>query len=111
MDLTSDSFPSFKDPALPLFEGDDLRRLAQEITKAKGFLWQAQSIRYALQVGPLPCLIALAHPDLGPTPVMTPLPQELLHARSRNLGIFLHLLFTRSQLQKKNNPEPKVTLF
>uniref|UniRef100_A0AC11CJM2 von Willebrand factor A domain containing 3A n=1 Tax=Ovis aries TaxID=9940 RepID=A0AC11CJM2_SHEEP len=59
--LLTRGFIHQRDPALPLFEGDDLRRLAQEITKARGFLWQAQSIR--------------------------------------------------SQLQKKNNPEPKVTLF
>uniref|UniRef100_A0A4W2GBN5 von Willebrand factor A domain containing 3A n=2 Tax=Bos indicus x Bos taurus TaxID=30522 RepID=A0A4W2GBN5_BOBOX len=58
--LLTRGFIHQRDPALPVFEGDDLRRLAQEITKARGFLWQAQSIR--------------------------------------------------SQLQKKNNPEPKVTL-
>ncbi|XP_041603176.1 von Willebrand factor A domain-containing protein 3A isoform X2 [Vulpes lagopus] len=50
-----------RDSTLPLFEGDDLRRLAQEITKARSFLWKAQSFR--------------------------------------------------SQLQKKNNTEPNVTLF
>lgn len=33
---------------LPLFEGDDLRRLAQEITEARSLLWQAQALRYAL---------------------------------------------------------------
>ncbi|KAB1263011.1 von Willebrand factor A domain-containing protein 3A [Camelus dromedarius] len=33
------------DPGLPLFEGDDLRRLAQEITKARSFLGQAQALR------------------------------------------------------------------
>lgn len=38
-----------KDPTLPLFEGDDLRRLAQEIAKARSFLWQAQSFRSQLQ--------------------------------------------------------------
>ncbi|OWK11124.1 hypothetical protein Celaphus_00006997 [Cervus elaphus hippelaphus] len=59
--LLTRGFLHQRDPALPLFEGDDLRRLAQEITKARGFLWQAQSIR--------------------------------------------------SQLQKKNNPEPKVAPF
>ncbi|KAM8777563.1 von Willebrand factor A domain-containing protein 3A [Rhynchonycteris naso] len=38
-----------RDSVLPLFEGDDLRRLAQEITKARSFLWQAQSLRSQLQ--------------------------------------------------------------
>ncbi|XP_070088321.1 von Willebrand factor A domain-containing protein 3A isoform X1 [Equus caballus] len=38
-----------RDPTLPLFEGDDLRRLAQEIAKARSFLWQAQSFRSQLQ--------------------------------------------------------------
>ncbi|XP_049555272.1 uncharacterized protein LOC117200901 isoform X1 [Orcinus orca] len=51
---------------LPLFEGDDLRRLAQEITKARSFLWQAQSFRCALQAAPPTCLVASAHPDPGP---------------------------------------------
>nr|XP_010959331.1 PREDICTED: von Willebrand factor A domain-containing protein 3A [Camelus bactrianus] len=37
------------DPGLPLFEGDDLRRLAQEITKARSFLGQAQALRTQLQ--------------------------------------------------------------
>nr|KAF6442810.1 von Willebrand factor A domain containing 3A [Rousettus aegyptiacus] len=34
---------------LPLFEGDDLRRLAQEITKARSFLWLARAFRSQLQ--------------------------------------------------------------
>ncbi|XP_066239546.1 von Willebrand factor A domain-containing protein 3A [Saccopteryx leptura] len=38
-----------RDAVLPPFEGDDLRRLAQEITKARSFLWQAQSLRSQLQ--------------------------------------------------------------
>ncbi|XP_008059962.1 von Willebrand factor A domain-containing protein 3A [Carlito syrichta] len=37
------------DAPLPPFEGDDLIQLAQEITKARGFLWQAQSFRCQLQ--------------------------------------------------------------
>ncbi|XP_048189023.1 von Willebrand factor A domain-containing protein 3A [Perognathus longimembris pacificus] len=37
------------DPALPLFEGDDLRTLAQEINKARSFLKQAQFFRSQLQ--------------------------------------------------------------
>nr|XP_012997649.1 von Willebrand factor A domain-containing protein 3A isoform X1 [Cavia porcellus]XP_023416575.1 von Willebrand factor A domain-containing protein 3A isoform X1 [Cavia porcellus] len=38
-----------RDPPLPLFEGDDLRRLAQEITKTRRFLAQAQVFRSQLQ--------------------------------------------------------------
>ncbi|XP_024903051.1 von Willebrand factor A domain-containing protein 3A [Pteropus alecto] len=38
-----------RDPMLPLFEGDDLRRLAQEITKARSFLWLARAFRSQLQ--------------------------------------------------------------
>eukprot|EP00069_Balaena_mysticetus_P019331 bmy_12042T0 len=96
MDLTSYSFPLFKDPMLPLFEGDDLRRLAQEITKARSFLWQAQSFRYALQAAPPTCLMAPAHPDPGAPSRQCPLghdtlapraPALLLPARPRNLGI------------------------
>ncbi|XP_039090381.1 von Willebrand factor A domain-containing protein 3A [Hyaena hyaena] len=59
--LLTKGFMDERDPILPLFEGDDLRRLAQEIVKARSFLWKAQSFR--------------------------------------------------SQLQKKNNTEPDVTLF
>ncbi|XP_047636291.1 von Willebrand factor A domain-containing protein 3A isoform X2 [Phacochoerus africanus] len=47
--LLTRGFIHQRDPALPLFEGDDLRRLAQEITKARSFLWQAQSFRSQLQ--------------------------------------------------------------
>ncbi|XP_006892758.1 PREDICTED: von Willebrand factor A domain-containing protein 3A [Elephantulus edwardii] len=36
-------------PVLPLFEGDDLKRLAQEMTKGQSFLWQARSFRSQLQ--------------------------------------------------------------
>ncbi|KAK1344450.1 hypothetical protein QTO34_013144 [Cnephaeus nilssonii] len=38
-----------RDSMLPLFEGDDLRRLAQEITTARSLLWPAQSLRSRLQ--------------------------------------------------------------
>ncbi|XP_030619421.1 von Willebrand factor A domain-containing protein 3A [Delphinapterus leucas] len=47
--LLTRGFINERDPMLPLFEGDDLRRLAQEITKARSFLWQAQSFRSQLQ--------------------------------------------------------------
>lgn len=47
--LLTRGFAGEKDLPLPLFEGDDLRRLAQEITKARSFLWQAQSFRSQLQ--------------------------------------------------------------
>ncbi|XP_057605313.1 von Willebrand factor A domain-containing protein 3A-like [Hippopotamus amphibius kiboko] len=47
--LLTRGFIDQTDPVLPLFEGDDLRRLAQEITKARSFLWQAQSFRSQLQ--------------------------------------------------------------
>ncbi|KAJ8798593.1 hypothetical protein J1605_016396 [Eschrichtius robustus] len=45
--LLTRGFIDQRDPMLPLFEGDDLRRLAQEITKARSFLWQAQSFRHS----------------------------------------------------------------
>lgn len=65
-----------------------LRRLAQEITKARGFL-QAQSIRYALQAAFLLFVAFLSLTQTWPTlGRITPLPQELLRARSRNLSIF-----------------------
>ncbi|KAM6155214.1 von Willebrand factor A domain-containing protein 3A [Rhynchocyon petersi] len=43
--LLTKGFIDEGDPILPLFEGDDLKRLVQEITKARSFLWQAQSFR------------------------------------------------------------------
>ncbi|XP_014400903.1 PREDICTED: von Willebrand factor A domain-containing protein 3A [Myotis brandtii] len=43
------SFLHDRDSMLPLFEGDDLRRLAQEVTAARSLLWQAQSLRSQLQ--------------------------------------------------------------
>uniref|UniRef100_A0A2I3HRP8 von Willebrand factor A domain containing 3A n=1 Tax=Nomascus leucogenys TaxID=61853 RepID=A0A2I3HRP8_NOMLE len=47
--LLTKVFINEKAPMLPPFEGDDLRILAQEITKARSFLWQAQSFRTQLQ--------------------------------------------------------------
>ncbi|XP_045632445.1 von Willebrand factor A domain-containing protein 3A isoform X3 [Ursus americanus] len=47
--LLTKGFVDERDPVLPLFEGDDLRKLAQEITKARSFLWKAQSFRSRLQ--------------------------------------------------------------
>ncbi|XP_045849159.1 von Willebrand factor A domain-containing protein 3A [Meles meles] len=47
--LLTKGFVDERDPVLPPFEGDDLRRLAQEITKARRFLWKAQSFRSQLQ--------------------------------------------------------------
>uniref|UniRef100_G1P0R8 von Willebrand factor A domain containing 3A n=1 Tax=Myotis lucifugus TaxID=59463 RepID=G1P0R8_MYOLU len=43
------SFLHDQGSVLPLFEGDDLRRLAQEVTAARSLLWQAQSLRSQLQ--------------------------------------------------------------
>ncbi|XP_055994783.1 von Willebrand factor A domain-containing protein 3A [Sorex fumeus] len=47
--LLTRGFMEEGDPTLPQFEGDDLRSLAQEITKARNFLRQAQSLRSQLQ--------------------------------------------------------------
>nr|XP_020019120.1 von Willebrand factor A domain-containing protein 3A [Castor canadensis] len=47
--LLTRGFIKETDPTLPLFEGDDLRRLAQEVTKARSFLRQAQIFRSLLQ--------------------------------------------------------------
>ncbi|XP_054992066.1 von Willebrand factor A domain-containing protein 3A [Sorex araneus] len=47
--LLTRGFVEEGDPMLPQFEGDDLRSLAQEITKARHFLRQAQSLRSQLQ--------------------------------------------------------------
>ncbi|XP_071067358.1 von Willebrand factor A domain-containing protein 3A isoform X7 [Dasypus novemcinctus] len=47
--LLTKGFIDEGDPVLPLFEGDDLKRLAQEITKARSFLQQAKSFRSQLQ--------------------------------------------------------------
>ncbi|XP_065500951.1 von Willebrand factor A domain-containing protein 3A [Caloenas nicobarica] len=37
------------DPVFPYFEGDDLKKLTQEVTKARAFLKQAKSLRLLLQ--------------------------------------------------------------
>ncbi|XP_054549899.1 von Willebrand factor A domain-containing protein 3A [Talpa occidentalis] len=47
--LLTKGFIDERDPPLPLFEGDDLRRLAQEITKTRSFLRWAKSFRSQLQ--------------------------------------------------------------
>ncbi|XP_007951389.1 von Willebrand factor A domain-containing protein 3A [Orycteropus afer afer] len=47
--LLTRGFIDERDPVLPLFEGDDLKILAREITKARSSLWQAQSFRSQLQ--------------------------------------------------------------
>ncbi|XP_076997692.1 von Willebrand factor A domain-containing protein 3A [Tamandua tetradactyla] len=47
--LLTKGFVNEGDPVLPLFEGDDLKRLAQEMTKARSFLQQAKSFRSQLQ--------------------------------------------------------------
>uniref|UniRef100_A0A8C5L8C2 von Willebrand factor A domain containing 3A n=1 Tax=Jaculus jaculus TaxID=51337 RepID=A0A8C5L8C2_JACJA len=47
--LLTRGFIEERDPTLPLFEGDDLRTLAQEINKARSFLEQAQAVRSHLQ--------------------------------------------------------------
>ncbi|XP_049644109.1 von Willebrand factor A domain-containing protein 3A [Suncus etruscus] len=47
--LLTKGFIEEGDPTLPQFEGDDLRILAQEITKARDFLRQAQCLRSQFQ--------------------------------------------------------------
>ncbi|XP_037670928.1 von Willebrand factor A domain-containing protein 3A isoform X2 [Choloepus didactylus] len=47
--LLTKGFIDEGDPVLPLCEGDDLKRLAQEVTKARSFLQQAKSFRSQLQ--------------------------------------------------------------
>ncbi|XP_019062940.2 von Willebrand factor A domain-containing protein 3A [Fukomys damarensis] len=97
-----------RDPPLPLFEGDDLRILAQEITKARRFLARARVFRCVLQAV-LPPTCAPAHPDPGPRPdqptlVRAPSLQELLSCffplpGPRNMGIeeTVFLLFLPSE--------------
>ncbi|XP_069066394.1 von Willebrand factor A domain-containing protein 3A [Pleurodeles waltl] len=46
--MLSEGFRDEDDPVLPLFEGDDLKKLANEIGKARHFLTQAQSFRLLL---------------------------------------------------------------
>uniref|UniRef100_H0WWW2 von Willebrand factor A domain containing 3A n=1 Tax=Otolemur garnettii TaxID=30611 RepID=H0WWW2_OTOGA len=47
--LLTKGFIEEQDPTLPPFEGDDLKRLAREITKARSFLGQAQFFRSQIQ--------------------------------------------------------------
>ncbi|KAM6166301.1 LOW QUALITY PROTEIN: von Willebrand factor A domain-containing protein 3A [Erethizon dorsatum] len=51
--LLTRGFIAERDPPLPLFEGDDLRKLAQEITKARRFLARAQV--FSLRRAQVPC--------------------------------------------------------
>ncbi|XP_043945574.1 von Willebrand factor A domain-containing protein 3A isoform X2 [Protopterus annectens] len=46
--MLKEGFSSEDDPVLPAFEGDDLKRLAEEIDKARHFLRQARSFRSLL---------------------------------------------------------------
>lgn len=91
---------------LPLFEGDDLRRLAREITMATRFLRQAQAVRYALGPPPATWLqpygrVRAASPRL--LPLFSSGPGNL------SLGPSPPFLSTRARLQKKTNTEPKGT--
>ncbi|KAM4632349.1 von Willebrand factor A domain-containing protein 3A [Discoglossus pictus] len=43
--LLTEGFTDEDDPVLPIFEGDDLKRLAKEISKARHFVTQARSYR------------------------------------------------------------------
>ncbi|XP_044289601.1 von Willebrand factor A domain-containing protein 3A [Varanus komodoensis] len=47
--LLSEGFKDEDDPVLPLFEGDDLKRLAEEVAKARSYLRQAKWIRSLLE--------------------------------------------------------------
>ncbi|XP_029432932.1 von Willebrand factor A domain-containing protein 3A [Rhinatrema bivittatum] len=46
--MLTEGFTDEDDPVLPLFEGDDLKKLTKEITKARRFLTQARSFRLLL---------------------------------------------------------------
>ncbi|XP_072123423.1 LOW QUALITY PROTEIN: von Willebrand factor A domain-containing protein 3A [Mobula birostris] len=46
--MIAEGFSDEDDPNLPAFEGDDLKRLSEEITKARRFLTQARSFRSLL---------------------------------------------------------------
>uniref|UniRef100_A0A8C2TWX9 von Willebrand factor A domain containing 3A n=1 Tax=Coturnix japonica TaxID=93934 RepID=A0A8C2TWX9_COTJA len=43
--MLTEGFNDEDDPVFPYFEGDDLKELAEEVTKARGFLKQAKSLR------------------------------------------------------------------
>ncbi|KAH0631930.1 hypothetical protein JD844_019834 [Phrynosoma platyrhinos] len=53
--LLSEGFKDEDDPVFPLFEGDDLKKLAEEIAKARNYLTQARFFR------PVSCLTCLPH--------------------------------------------------
>ncbi|KAM9012396.1 von Willebrand factor A domain-containing protein 3A isoform 2-T2 [Ara ararauna] len=43
--MLTEGFDDEDDPVFPYFEGDDLKKLTQEVAKARGFLKQAKSLR------------------------------------------------------------------
>ncbi|XP_062999114.1 von Willebrand factor A domain-containing protein 3A [Elgaria multicarinata webbii] len=47
--LLSEGFKDEDDPVFPLFEGDDLKKLAEEVAKARSYLMQAKFFRSLLQ--------------------------------------------------------------
>ncbi|MBN3303838.1 VWA3A protein, partial [Amia calva] len=59
--MLTDGFSDEDDPVLPVFEGDDLRKLVQEIGKARRFLTQARAFRSVLS---LPSIV-LVRPTTG----------------------------------------------
>ncbi|ETE59439.1 von Willebrand factor A domain-containing protein 3A, partial [Ophiophagus hannah] len=52
--LLSQGFKDEEDPVFPLFEGDDLKKLVEEIDKARKYLTQAKIFRKALEIHPQP---------------------------------------------------------
>ncbi|XP_067318576.1 von Willebrand factor A domain-containing protein 3A [Anolis sagrei] len=47
--LLSEGFKDEDDPVFPLFEGDDLKKLSEEVAKARSYLAQARSFRLLLE--------------------------------------------------------------
>ncbi|XP_075755559.1 von Willebrand factor A domain-containing protein 3A isoform X2 [Pelodiscus sinensis] len=47
--MLTEEFEDEDDPVFPVFEGDDLKKLAQEVAKARSFLMQAKSFRLLLE--------------------------------------------------------------
>ncbi|XP_021267643.1 von Willebrand factor A domain-containing protein 3A isoform X2 [Numida meleagris] len=47
--MLTEGFDDEDDPVFPYFEGDDLKKLTEEVAKARGFLKQAKSLRLLLQ--------------------------------------------------------------
>ncbi|XP_032657999.1 von Willebrand factor A domain-containing protein 3A isoform X7 [Chelonoidis abingdonii] len=47
--MLTEGFDDDDDPVFPFFEGDDLKKLAQEVAKARSFLMQAKSFRLLLE--------------------------------------------------------------